>query len=90
MQGTMDYTAYLVAKTALAFYSDQGGREALLRYTTPLLDWAQQMLCHTLNTTVLPVPDNMVAPFMRVLRSVENKILGKVVTYISNLKASFQ
>ena len=68
MQGTMDYTPYLVAKTALQFYSDQGGREALVRHTTPLLDWAQQMLCHSLNTTLLPVPHNMVAPFMRVLR----------------------
>ena len=70
MQGTMDHTPYLMAKKALQFYHENGGREALVRYTTPLLDWAQQMLCHSLNTTVLPVPHSMVAPFMRVLRSV--------------------
>ena len=68
MQGTMDHTPFLCAKTALEFYSDQGGRESLTEYVTPLLDWAQQMLCHHLNTSILPVPSSMVAPFMRVLR----------------------
>ena len=34
-----------------------------------ILDWAQQMLCHSLDSSVLPVPDSMIAPFMRVLRS---------------------
>ena len=68
MQGTMDHTPYLASLPALEFYRDQGGREALLTFASPLLDWAQQMLCHSLNTAVLPVPDTMVAPFMRVLR----------------------
>merc|ERR1719201_1972595 len=45
MQGTMDHTPYLTAPRALQFYQDLGGREAVLSYTTPILDWAQQMLC---------------------------------------------
>lgn len=68
MQGTMDHTAYLCAKPALAFYTSLGGRAKLVAYTGPILDWAQQMLCHSLDSSVLPVPDSMIAPFMRVLR----------------------
>ena len=44
-----------------------------MRYTTPLLDWAQQMLCHSLGTSLLPVPTSMLAPFMRVLRLPRHK-----------------
>jgi len=68
MQGTMDHTPYLTAPLALQFYQEHGGREALLSYATPILDWAQQMLCHSLDTSVLPVPASMVSPFMRVIR----------------------
>ena len=68
MQGTMDHTAYLASLAALQFYKAQGGRAALVTFTSPLLDWAQQMLCHSLDTAVLPVPHTMLAPFMRVLR----------------------
>merc|ERR1719412_679415 len=64
----MDHTPYLTAPLALQFYQEHGGREALLSYATPILDWAQQMLCHSLDISVLPVPDSMIAPFMRVLR----------------------
>merc|ERR1712080_259373 len=42
-------------------------------YVTPLLDWAQQMLCHALGTPVLPVPPSMQAPYMRVLRLPETE-----------------
>jgi len=73
IQGTMDYTTYLCSKAALQFYSDIGGIEAVTSYTGPLLDWAQQMICHSLNTSVLPVPGSMVAPFMRVLRLPDNE-----------------
>jgi len=72
MQGTMDHTPYLCVKQALKFYRSLGGRTAILDYVTPLLDWAQQMLCHALGTPVLPVPASMQAPYMRVLRLPEN------------------
>ena len=68
MQGTMDHTAYIAAKTGIEFYDSLGGREALDAYTRPLLDWAQQMLSLALGSSILPVPASMVAPFMRVLR----------------------
>merc|ERR1712179_172503 len=68
MQGTLDHTPYLCSVPALQFYQKLGGYQALLDHTQPLLDWAQQMLCHAFNTPVLPVPPDMVAPFMRVLR----------------------
>lgn len=68
MQGTMDHTPFIAAKTGLEFYDSLGGREALDAYTRPLLDWAQQMLSLALDTSILPVPASMVAPFMRVLR----------------------
>ena len=68
MQGTMDHSPYLTAPLALQFYQEQGGREAVLGYSGPILDWAQQMLCHSLETSVLPVPASMISPFMRVLR----------------------
>jgi len=68
MQGSMDQTSYLSCSAALEFYKRLGGRAALVDYAKPLLDWAQQMLCHALGTPVLPIPPNMQAPFMRVLR----------------------
>lgn len=68
MQGCIDHTPYLSSLPALQFYEKLGGYKALLAHTQPLLDWAQQMLCHALSTPVLPVPPDMVAPFMRVLR----------------------
>jgi len=68
MQGTVDHSCYLSSPMALDFYRRLGGLSAIQAYTKPLLDWAQQMLCHALNTPVLPVPPSMQAPFMRVLR----------------------
>ena len=68
MQGTLDHTPYLSSVAALKFYQNLGGLERILEHTQPLLDWAQQMLCLAFNSPVLPVPPNMVAPFMRVLR----------------------
>ena len=55
----MDHTSYLACSAALSFYSRLGGRAAILGHVTPLLDWAQQMLCHALKTPVLPVPPSM-------------------------------
>ena len=59
MQGSMDQTSYLSCSAALDFYKRLGGRAALVDYAKPLLDWAQQMLCHALGTPVLPIPPNM-------------------------------
>merc|ERR1719187_3010974 len=64
----MDHTPYLCSVPALQFYQKLGGYKALLEHTKPLLDWAQQMLCHAFNTPVLPIPPGMQAPNMRVLR----------------------
>ena len=55
----MDQTCYLSCSAALTFYKRLGGRTALVEYAKPLLDWAQQMLCHALGTPVLPIPPNM-------------------------------
>ena len=55
----MDQTCYLSCSAALTFYKRLGGRAALVEYAKPLLDWAQQMLCHALGTPVLPIPPNM-------------------------------
>ena len=68
MQGTIDHTPYLCVKAALKFYSDLGGHEAILGHIQPLLDWAQDMLSQAMDTTKLPVPHSMQAPFMRVIR----------------------
>ena len=59
MQGSMDQSCYLSCSAALDFYKRVGGRRALVDYAKPLLDWAQQMLCHALGTPVLPIPPNM-------------------------------
>ena len=55
----MDHSCYLSSPMALDFYRRLGGLSAIQAYTKPLLDWAQQMLCHALNTPVLPVPPSM-------------------------------
>merc|ERR1712038_1683741 len=60
-QGTGDHTTYLCTKPALKFYDDLGGRLAILDHVTPLLEWAQQMLCQALGTSVFPVPPSMQA-----------------------------
>jgi len=67
-QGTGDHTTYLCTKPALKFYDDLGGRLAILDHVTPLLEWAQQMLCQALGTSVFPVPPSMQAPYMRLLK----------------------
>ena len=59
MQGSMDQSCYLSCSAALDFYKRIGGRRALVDHAKPLLDWAQQMLCHALGTPVLPIPPNM-------------------------------
>jgi len=68
MQGTIDHTPYICARAALKFYHSLGGYEAILSHTKPLLDWAQDMLYQALGTNKLPIPYNMQAPFMRVIR----------------------
>lgn len=67
-QGTADHTPYLCVSAALDFYKSYGGMTEIREYTTELLDWAQQMLCHALGTSVLPIPSSLQAPNMRVLK----------------------
>ena len=64
----MDHTPFLCVRNGIKFYKELGGREAILAHVTPLLDWAQQMLCQAFNTNVLPIPPSMQAPYMRLLR----------------------
>jgi len=72
-QGTMDHTSYLCTKEALQFFRHCGGMKGIKDHTESLLDWAQQMLCHALGTSVLPIPPSLQAPYMRVLRLPELK-----------------
>ena len=51
----------------MAFYKEIGGREAVLEYVTPLLEWAQDMLATAFNTEKLPIPKSMEAPFLRIV-----------------------
>jgi selenocysteine lyase/cysteine desulfurase len=72
-QGTMDHSAYLCTKESLQFIRDCGGMKGIKDHTESLLDWAQQMLCHALGTSILPIPPSLQAPYMRVLRLPELK-----------------
>jgi len=67
-QGTADHTTYLCTKASLDFYRWCGGMSAIKKHTEQLLDWAQQMLCQALGTSVLPIPRASQAPYMRVLK----------------------
>jgi len=67
MQGTMDHTPYLSTRPALQFYRWLGGLPGLHAHVTPLLDWAEEMLCCALGTQPLPAPQSMKAPWMRVV-----------------------
>jgi len=66
-QGTRDHTSYLCTTAALNFYRKCGGLKGIEDYTRDLLDWAQQMLCHELGTSVLAIPPALQARNMRVL-----------------------
>jgi len=72
-QGTSDHTPFLCTEAALNFYKRCGGFKGIKSHTEDLLDWAQQMLCHALGTSVLPIPPTSQAPYMRVLRLPELK-----------------
>jgi len=67
-QGSMDHSSYLCTKDCVQFIRDCGGMKGIEEYTESLLDWAQQMLCHALGTSILAIPPSLQAPYMRVLR----------------------
>ena len=67
LQGTSDLTRYNALPKALDFYASVGGREAITKYVTQLLDWAVQLICEALGTQPQQIPDSMRAPFMRVI-----------------------
>jgi len=75
-QGTRDQTSYLCTNAALQFYRRCGGMKGIQGHTTDLLDWAQQMLCHELGTSVLAIPPSLQAPNMRVLKLPQLKGYG--------------
>ena len=66
-QGTTDHTSYLAATAGLSFLRSIGGIETVSAYVGPMLDRAQANLTKAMGTRGLPVPESMIAPFMRVV-----------------------
>ena len=67
-QGTTDQTSFLVVSDALQYYNSKGGYEKIAGHNTALLDQAVKLLVSKWNTCAFPQPDDMVAPFMRLVR----------------------
>ncbi|ESN94212.1 hypothetical protein HELRODRAFT_164009 [Helobdella robusta] len=67
-QGTADTTQFFVSKSALDFYEDIGGHESISKYCTSLIEQSANMLVKKWNTQHFPLPDDMKAPFMRIIR----------------------
>ncbi|XP_070531554.1 uncharacterized protein [Ptychodera flava] len=67
-QGTQDNSTYLSAPAAIKFYKDIGGMGAVHKYTNSLLEWGIPMLAEAWGTEPLPVPADMRAPNMRMVR----------------------
>ncbi|XP_064616891.1 uncharacterized protein LOC135480892 [Liolophura sinensis] len=67
-QATMDYSSYLCVKAGLKFYQDVGGYDKIHSYTSSLSSQAAAMLEQAWGTYLLPVPDSMRAPNMKMIR----------------------
>ncbi|XP_072014615.1 uncharacterized protein [Amphiura filiformis] len=63
-QGTRDSIPYLTAAKAIEFYQSLGGMDAIVEHNSKLKDWASSMLSEAWNSTCLPIPNSMRAPFM--------------------------
>ncbi|XP_041370642.1 probable L-cysteine desulfhydrase, chloroplastic [Gigantopelta aegis] len=64
-QGTRDHTAEICGMHAVQFYQAIGGMDRILKYTTGLINEAQEYLVKLLNTESLPIPKSMEVPNMR-------------------------
>ncbi|XP_033122057.1 probable L-cysteine desulfhydrase, chloroplastic [Anneissia japonica] len=68
LQGTKDYTSLCASSAAVEYFKDIGGLTAVTKYNSSLLSWATDMLCKAWNTSLLPIPDSMQAPFMVLIK----------------------
>ena len=60
-------TRYNVLPKSLDFYESIGGRKAMVEHASRILDFAVNLLCEALGTKPQQIPDEMRAPFMRVI-----------------------
>ncbi|XP_069131369.1 uncharacterized protein [Argopecten irradians] len=68
MQGTRDDCPYFCLPEALRFYNGIGGMETIIRYCSDLLDEAANKMVKEWGTHKLPVPKEMEAPCMRLIK----------------------
>ncbi|XP_033743677.1 uncharacterized protein LOC117329706 isoform X2 [Pecten maximus] len=68
MQGTRDDCPYFCLPEALRFYNNIGGMEEITRYCSHLLDQAASKMVAEWGTAKLPVPREMEAPCMRMVK----------------------
>ncbi|XP_060085061.1 uncharacterized protein LOC132564424 [Ylistrum balloti] len=68
MQGTRDDCAYVTVTDALKFYEDLGGMTAITGYNSSLLDLVTDRMVTEWGTGKLPIPRDMEAPCMKMIR----------------------
>jgi selenocysteine lyase/cysteine desulfurase len=67
-QGTNDVTQWYSAKKAVEFYKEIGGYDKIYDYCSKLVAQGADLLVQKWNTKHFPLPDDMKAPFMRMVR----------------------
>ena len=67
-EGTDDLSNYFIIQTSLKYYKKIGGRSFLIKNSDNLLEPLRQKLCKELGCKMYPVPANMQAPFMKIVR----------------------
>ena len=74
MRATSDKTSWFVVQDCINFYENNlGGLSNIRAHTEPLLKQAVEMLEREWKTKRLPVPEDMLAPFMRIVKLPELK-----------------
>ncbi|XP_021365491.1 probable L-cysteine desulfhydrase, chloroplastic [Mizuhopecten yessoensis] len=68
MQGTRDDCAYVTVPDALQFYDDLGGMTAITGHNSSLLDILTERMVTEWGTDKLPIPRDMEAPCLRMVR----------------------
>lgn len=68
MQGTRDDCAYITVPDALQLYEDLGGMISITEYTSSLLDQVTERMVTEWGTGKLPIPRDMEAACMRMIR----------------------
>lgn len=67
-QGTRDESTYYCSTEALGFYQDIGGHEKISDYCKKLATEGAELLVRKWKTSQFPLPESMVAPFLRLVR----------------------